>query len=292
MEAVMRLLRLLIVSFCSLLLLSGPVYADSLTATTSPSVSPEPVDNGYLIGSGDLLKVEVFPDRAFKRLLRVDGEGTIHLPLAGDIRVIGKTPNEVARFIREILANGYYRNPQVLVAVEEYRSQRISVLGAVRKPMVITLRGPSDVLSALGEAGGLSEKAGGRIVLVRQISGAGTSVTVLDGRALLERGDLSQNRPVFPGDTLFAQKAHEIYLFGEVNRPGSYPYQEGLTLLRAISVAGGLKVTAREGRIEIIRKAGGGGQRQYVDFDRVIDRKSPDPLLKPDDVIMVPESFF
>jgi len=261
------------------------------TAGSAPVAATRP--NGYLLGPGDKIEISIYQDPDYRHTFQIGGSGTVTLPLVGPVRVAGRTIEQVREEVRGALRNGYYRDPTVIVNVLEYRSRKAAVLGAVRKPSVVTLFGPTDVLSLLAQAGGLSGRASGRLILVRRGAGAATGVTILDGRALLTAGDLSQNRPIYPGDTLFAARAGEVYIVGEVQKPGSYPYQDGLTVVRALTLAGGLKPTAKEGSIQVIRRRADGSRRRiYVDFDRVLERKDPDPALVPDDVILVPESFF
>src|SRR5690606_3709522 len=100
------------------------------------------------------------------------------------------------------------------------------------------------------------------------------------------------NVPVYAGDTLFAPNAERVYVFGQVENPGSYSYQQGISLLRAITLAGGFTDTARSGSVEVLRRNAGKSNRQEFDVDAILKKRTPDPELNPDDVIVVPERFF
>ena len=246
------------------------------------------------IGPGDLLEVEVYPDNEFVREVRIAESGTVTLPLVGTLQWSGLSIQEAEDQLESLLRGQYYQNPRVLVRILEAYSSVVSVLGAVIEPKVVPVYGASDMLKLLGAAGGFNALASGRLIVVRGGEAKSTDdVVVVDGRALLERGDMSENIQVMPGDTIFAPTAEKIYVFGQVKEPGSYDFSQGITLLRAITLAGGLADTAKSGSIEVLtRGEGDAALRREFDISDVLEKKVKDPVLVPDDIIVVPERFF
>ncbi|MEM1434611.1 MAG: XrtA/PEP-CTERM system exopolysaccharide export protein [Pseudomonadota bacterium] len=172
---------------------SGPVDA--------PADVPEFADE-YRIGMGDNLQVNVWRNPDLSVTVPVRPDGKISVPLAGDVDVGGKTPEEVSALITESIAT-YIREPFVTVIVtdvgsNQYRS-RVRVTGAVSTPLSVPYRQGMTVLDLVLEAGGITEFANaGRAVLYR---GGSESISInLNG--ILRRGDMSQNLPLRPGDVI------------------------------------------------------------------------------------------
>ncbi len=270
-------------------------YGQVTSSTPAEDISAKQAD-AYILGPGDKITVEVYPDKEYVRETRINQKGKIDLPLVGSMHWAGLTLGEAALDLEERLRGKYYRNPKVLLTMTEYRNSKVSVLGAVVNPKVITLFGKSDILRAIGEVGGLAGGSSGRIVLVRGSTVRTSSdVIVVDASRLLEQGDLSQNLPIYPGDTLFAPKSQHVYIFGQVVNPGAYAFVQGLTLLRVVALAGGFSDTAKENSVEVLHKTIGMAadeRRVFYNVGDIIDHKTKDPELGPDDVVIVPESFF
>ena len=133
--------------------------ASSLTAAagsmpSTPAPGPVAAPNDYRIGSGDLLKVEVFGVPDLNRSVRVNASGQISLPLIGPIQAGGLTAEQLAADIAAHLAKEYLQNPQVTIFIEEFTSQRVTVTGAVKTPNVFPLKGKTTLLQVVAEAGG------------------------------------------------------------------------------------------------------------------------------------------
>ena len=174
---------------------------------TSSSAPPPAADpnigfaDQYLIGSGDVLNVNVWRHEDLTLTVPVRPDGKITMPLAGDVAVGNKTPEQVGEEITQILSE-FVRNPEVQVIVaqmgsDQYRS-RVRVTGAVMRPLSAPYRQGMTVLDAVLEAGGASEFASlGRATLYR----AGERIK-LDLRGILNKGDMSTNYPLAPGDVI------------------------------------------------------------------------------------------
>lgn len=243
---------------------------------------------GYIVGAGDVLNIKVYDHEDMTTTVRVSGDGMIMLPLLNQIEVTGLTISQVSEKISILLADGYILNPQVNVFVTEYKSHTAVILGQVASPGLYELRGHTTLLELISEAGGLTSDAGDQAIIKRSAkkenSDTSEDVIVIDMKKLIEKGDTSQNILIIDGDSLFISKAGVFYVNGEVERPGSYKYEEDLSLIKAITIAGGFSDAAAKKSIKIIRKSNG----QKTIYDNV----SMDERILPNDVIVVPESFF
>jgi polysaccharide export outer membrane protein len=142
------------------------------------------------------------------------------------------------------------------------------------------------LLELISKAGGLTEDAGGLITIKRRTrdSNDGKKIITIDIEKLIEQGDTSLNIPIQDGDSIYVSKAGVFYVTGEVKKPGSYKYAESPTVLKAITLAGGLTDHGAAGRIKIIR---------IVDGEEIIHKNvAMDEPIMPDDVIVVPETYF
>jgi len=263
--------------FIPLFLLVGICTADVVHAS-----------HDYIVGEGDVLDIRVYGHDDMSTRVRVSGDGMIVLPLLNHIEVAGLTTSQVSEKIAGLLADGYIVNPQVNVFVDDYRSKKAVILGQVVSPGLYELRGRTTLLELISQAGGLTKDAGDQAIIKRKSNGSPANkaeeVITINMKKLLEEGDASQNIPINDGDNLFISKAGVFYVSGKVNRPGSYRYEERLSLLKAITIAGGFSDEAAKNSVNIIRKING--------KKNVLEKVSLDELILPDDVIVVPESFF
>ncbi len=275
----------------------------------------------YMLGPGDLLKITVYENDDLTTTARISGNGIISVPLIGKIKVAGMTPGEAEQRIDQKLAQGYIIDPHVTVFVKEYKSKQVTILGEVARPGVYTLTSNATVLDIISKAGGLTDKAGNRIVIKRKTKntatdagapdalpaasqkgetapiagpetangakasgpGPGSTYITLNLKELMEKGNMAENLYVKDGDNIFVTKSGLIYVTGEVKMPGAYKFKEGTTVIQAIAMAQGLTDKAAPGRTTLIRKIDGKDKKIKVGMDF---------QLQPDDVVSVPESFF
>jgi polysaccharide export outer membrane protein len=197
------------------------------------------------------------------------------------VRAGGMTLRAVEALLeKELVSGGFFKNPQVTVAIEQYRSQKIHIVGEVRNPGSYVLSGDMRLVEALALAGSSTPMASGEVVIVHVDS---TEAHRVDLREL-EDGDLAQNVRLASGDTIFVQRAESVYLFGQVRNPGAYPFrQKKTTVLQALSLAGGVTDRGSTTRIQIVR---------VVDGEKKEIRVELDDLVEPRDTIIVPERFF
>jgi polysaccharide export outer membrane protein len=245
--------------------------------------------NDYRLGSEDLLAVSVFDHPELSVSVRVSKSGNITYPLLGVLQVSGLTTRELEELLSRRLADGaYVQKAQVSVLVTDYESQKVAVMGQVAKPGQYALTTSNKVLDLLAQAGGVVNGSGGGLayalagdeaVLVKK---DGTKIKI-NLHALFE-GDPSQNPAVTGGDTIFVPRAPVFYIYGEVQKPGSYKLERNMTVYQAISEGGGLTPKGSEHRLRV-RRTGPDGKITELSV------KGRD-LLQPDDVLTVKESWF
>ena len=261
---------------------------------TAPTLAQE-----YVIGARDVLKVTVWGQDDLSKDYPVDPDGYVSFPLVGRVKATGLTPTAFADDLRARLEKDYLVNPQVLVSVKDYLSQKVHVSGEADKPGVYYLSGPTTVRDILSRAGGLSKSAGSQVVLVRAATLRGGSGSAEPASVRLEvsrvlAGDPAENLAVADGDTLVVPKGNSFFVFGEVRKPGAFPLDKDTNVLEGITLAGGFTDKAAPGRVRVIRSTKGSQTVINVDMNDVIKRglrEKAIPLLE-NDVVVVPESFF
>lgn len=246
----------------------------------------------YVIGPQDVLTIQVFDQPDLGGKYSVETDGTFSFPLIGRVRAGGMTLRTFEAELKKKLADGYFRNPQVTVAVEQYRSQRVFVMGEVRQPGPVPLTGGMTLIEALARAGSTLPSASGEVTIVRAPQGAKGPVMpdAAGGAEMfrasireLESGSLAQNIELRDGDTIFVPRAELIYIFGQVRNPGSYGIQKDTTVLQALSLAGGVTPNGAMGRIKIVRMVDGEKKELKVKLSDIV---------QPGDTIIVPERYF
>ncbi len=238
----------------------------------------------YQLGSGDVIKISIYehPDLALET--RVSVSGSVTFPLIGEVLVAGKTVAQVEHAISLKLADGQFlRNPQATVVVMQFQSRQVNVLGMVNKPGKYSLERESHVFDLLALANGVSvPTAANYATLIR----AEKNKQNIDLSALLA-GDISQNYIVNNGDVIVVPKAPMFYIYGEVQRPGSYKLEKNMTVTQAISIGGGLTPKGTDyWPHPVIKRHDAEGKEQEVDVDEGFR------TLQEDDVLYVKESWF
>jgi polysaccharide export outer membrane protein len=204
------------------------------------------------------------------------------------VKAGGATVADVAAALRGRLADGYLRNPQVTVEVEQFRSQSVFVIGEVRTPGKYMLSGAVSLIEALAQAGSVTQQAGGEVLILHPRDGVRRPGAILPERTdadvqrvnlhEIETGRLSKNVDIRDGDTIFVPKAERFFVTGFVRTPGSYTLEPNMTVLQAISMAGGVTERGSGRRLRVTRVVGG----ERKDFDA-----KPTDLVQPGDTITV-----
>lgn len=239
----------------------------------------------YVLGPGDQIKIQVFQNKDLEIEARISEAGMISFPLVGVLKVGGMSPTDVERLISRRLKEGnFLQNPQVTVNVLQFRSQQVAVLGHVNKPGRYPLETTGMRLSeVLSMAGGVMTTGADEIVLMTARDGRMQRMEI-DLVDLFTVGDLTKDIAMRGGDVVFVNRAPNFYIYGQVQRPGFYPLERGMTVAQAIAKGGGLTLRGTDKGIRVHRRYGGRSVQ-------VLEPKLDDPL-KPDDLVFVRESVF
>jgi polysaccharide biosynthesis/export protein len=279
---------------CKKIVLSCVCILGILSFVNPLLANESPPDTGkeYIVGPEDVVDIQVWGNDDMHRTVEISREGAFTFPFIDKVHAAGLSVAELEKLIRQKLSEGYFTNPQVTVTISKYKSQKVVVLGEVFKPGSYIIKGRTHILEIISEAGGLTGKAG-RIVTITKNGfpqavpsdshspQAQTSLTVdLDQ---LAGGNTDAKYLVEDGDSIYIAKAHRIFITGEVNRPGEYTWDKGLTVNQAISLAGGPTKRGAIGRTKINRIENGAELK--------LKPKMNDQVI-PDDIIEVPQSYF
>lgn len=260
------------------------------------------VAQNYVVGGYDVLDITVYEEEDLsRREIRVSANGDITFPLIGRLRVDGLGPLEIETLISQKLAEGgFILDAHVSVTIREFKSKTFMVLGSVKVPGSYPLQARERVLDAMSRAGGIDFEQGGKEGMIIRTENPNTLdekkiVIRIELTGLLKGGDQLSNLLLADKDLLYIPKAGFLYIIGEVQKPGSYPYLEKeITIVEAISKAGGFTPIAARNKTRIIRVEDGVEKIITVNVDAITKsgRKGQDVLIVPGDVIVVPESFF
>ncbi len=243
--------------------------------------------NDYVVGSQDVLTITVFGEAELSGKYTVEQDGTFTFPQIGRVKAGGLTLRNLEAELKTKLADGYLRNPQVAVAIENYRSQRILVMGEVRSPGEFQLNGEMTLLAALARAGSTTPAAAREVTIVRPRRnvkpGEDPSEILRVDLMALQAGNMALNLALQDGDTINVLKAQSVFVAGQVKSPGAYAVDPGATVLQVLSLAGGLTDRGSDNRIRIQRSVKG---KKVEVSARLTD------VVNPGDTIIVRERFF
>jgi len=279
---------------CWLALVSVPVSAQtelSRARTVNPPTAEAPATDSanYRIGPGDVLLIEVAGEPDLKHKVKVAEKGTILLRhINHEVQVAGLSEHQAAELLKkEFLV--ILKEPQVTVFIEEYNALSATITGAVKEPKRVALTRELRLYDLIGLAGGLTDKAGDVVQLVHT---RGTeSLETIDLRELFRKPEL--NRVIRDGDMINVPETGVIYVSGNVKKPGAFPLKENITLTQAIALAGGPDLDSKRKEVRLWR-ANGPNQtdrtEQIVNLDEIEKNASKDILLRPYDIVLVPEA--
>lgn len=264
----------------------------SAQTTTQPQA---PGYTDYVVGPQDVLTINSFDQADLSGRFAVDADGTFTFPLIGRVKAGGLTLRQIEAELKKRLKDDkYFVNPQLSVAVEQFKSQKIFIVGEVRTPGAYPLSGDMSLIEALARAGSTLPSASGEALIVHLAPGQTTADVLASAKDAgnmvrvnlrdLESGVLSQNAVLRDGDTIFVPRALSVYVFGQVKNPGAYSLQQNkMTVLQALSLAGGVTDNGSTNRIKIVRMVKG---------DKAEIRVKLGDIVQPGDTIIVPERYF
>lgn len=264
-----------------------------------------PEARDFRIGGYDILDVRVYEEPDLSReAAPVSAEGYISFPLIGRVKVAGLSSSQIESRITEKLVEGqFFREdapPHVSVTVREFKSKKYMVLGSINSPGAYQFQARDRVIDAISRAGGVDFEKGVTEAMIIRTERPGTAderkiVIRIELDRLLKGGDQASNLLIYDKDLLYIPKSEGYYIIGEVGSPGQYPYtQKKVTLVEAISRAGGFTPIAARNRTRIIRQENGQEKIITVKVDAITEggMKGQDITVMPGDVIIVPESYF
>jgi polysaccharide export outer membrane protein len=245
----------------------------------------------YILGPDDQLRITVFDEPDLTNIYRIGSDGFITFPLVDRIAASGLTIVEFQDRLRAKLADGFIRNPQVRVEVEQYKSQYVIVGGEVRTPGRIPMTGTMTLPEALAQAGSPTSAASTEIIVTHAIR-PNPDGTLPDKRPDsihvnlkdLQLGTVGRDVFLQDGDTIFVPKAQTFYITGFVRNTGSLVWEPGMTVQQAIALAGGLTDRGSDRRITADRVMPDGKVKEVK-----LDLASK---VEPNDTIKIPSKIF
>lgn len=239
----------------------------------------------YQLGPGDSVRVLVFQNPDLTLETRVSENGTISFPLIGIVRIGGMTVARAEQTIANALrTGGFIKQPQVTVLLMVSRGNQVSVLGLVGRPGRYPLETFNTRLSEmLANAGGIA-LGGADVVILTGTRDGKPFRKEIDVTGMLLNNNLQDDIVVVGGDVIYVPRAPMFYIYGEVQRPGSFRIERGMTVRQALAQAGGLTLRGTERGLSLQRRSAGGALETL--------RPNLDDLVRPDDVYQVRESLF
>jgi len=228
-------------------------------AVPSQQPAPAAVVDQYVIGPQDTLMITVIDENDLTAKYRVDSDGSITLPYLGRMPAAGLSVEELRKRITAGLQNGWIRNPQVLVGIEQYKARSVVVTGAVRAPQKVTLTGLTmTLLEALALAGSPTSEAANEVIVVHPAKpGEKEPQAITVNRRDLELGKAGMGIVLQDGDIINVPVAKKFWVSGYVKNQGAYVYDGGMTVAQALILAGGLTERGSDRRITIKREVNG-----------------------------------
>jgi polysaccharide biosynthesis/export protein len=253
----------------------------------------------HKIEPNDLIAISVYDSPELTRTVRVGEDGSIRFPMLREpIAVGGLMPAQLETVMAEALKTAEILvDPIVTVTILEYDSRPISVLGAVRKPVTFQAAGKVTLVDALARAEGLSPEAGPEILLRKPLPGSQTGAALVERipvRWLIDNADHPElNGLLTGGEEIRVPEARKIYITGNVKKPGAFPVRDGSenSVLKLLAMVEG--VTPYAAKTAWVYRVQGEGQPRTeipIPLSKILERKSPDVPLQPDDILYIPDN--
>ena len=242
-------------------------------------------NNDYKLGAGDSIRITVFQNPDLTTEARVSESGEVSFPLLGTVKLGGLSIDGAENKIESLLKKGgFVQQPQVNILLQQIRGNQVSVLGQVHRPgryplETLNMR-VSDILAL---AGGITPAGSDDIILTGVRNGRSFRKKINIASMFLDdkRGD---DVMVEGGDVIYVQRAPMFYIYGQVQRPGSYRIERDMTVMQALAEGGGPTLRGTQNDIKIFRRGADGKQQQIT-----LALTAP---VRPDDVLYVRESLF
>ncbi len=297
------------IALTALLLLAPSALAAQEAQSTPATAKAAEVDTKnlptYILGPEDKLTIYVrdVPEIT-GRVFMIDNRGIINLPLVGQVKAGGTSVEDLEAELKDKLSK-YLREPDATISITEFRSSPVYVFGSVQKPGVVQLLGPRTLVEVLSSAGGIAAEASNSVFVTRRLEygeipvpSAVTdpneeySIAEIVLQDVIQARRPSENIVIRPFDVISVPKRETIYVSGDVRAPGAFPPKErgNLSVLEAVSLAGGFNPTARPQQARIMRPILSGPQRYEIPINarEIAAGRAPDLFLQPGDVLVIP----
>ncbi len=227
--------------------------ASAAPPATAPAAAtltvPDSASSAYVLGRDDVVEVGLLGRTDFGGRARVQTDGTIQLPFVGKVPAADRTTSELSDAIRKSLqTGGFFADPVVTIEVVGYASRYVTVLGFVGAPGLVPINRPYRLSEILARVGGVRDGAADYLI-VRSDNGTEKRPMIRD----LATGDAAQDPYVSPGDKIYAPMAEIFYIYGQVNSPGAFAVQSGMSVRMAMAKAGGLSASGSDKKIDVTR---------------------------------------
>ena len=284
-------------------LLVIPVVCDETSAKQSAQDQP----SAYVLGPSDSITIQALDvEEISNKPIWIDTGGFINLPMVGRLKAAGLTVQELEAQLN-VQLKPFVKAPHVVVAISEFRSQPVSILGLVNTPGVLQVQGRKTLLEVLSLAGGLKPEAGAVAKITRRLDygeiplpGATTdasgqfSVADLHLRALIDGKSPEQNILIRPHDVITVPKADILYVIGEVKKSGGFVLNDrrNTTVIDALALAEGMLPEADRKKAQLLRFESGKGERLRIELklDKILSGKEKDIALQPEDILVISHS--
>jgi polysaccharide export outer membrane protein len=241
--------------------------------------------NEYRLAGGDIIKINVFQNPDLATETRVSEIGTITFPLLGAVKVGGLTLGQAeAELARRLQSGGFVAEAQVTISLSSVIGNQVSVLGQVNKagnyPLVsFNLR----LSQMLASAGGIAQTGGDIVIVTGQRDGRPFR-TQVDVEDFYLTSRIQNDLVLGSGDSVYVPRAQQFYIYGQVQRPGSYMLLRNMTVMQALAQGGGLTQRGTERSVRIYRRNAGGTVEEL--------KPTMTEPVRPDDVLNIGESLF
>lgn len=262
--------------------------------------------SNYVLGPDDQVTIQVLDLKEIDdKPFRIDMRGNISVPLAGRVHAAGMTAEQLEADLARRL-DSFLQTPTVSVTVSEFRSQPVSVLGAVNTPGIHQIQGRKTLFEILSLAGGLRNEAGNTIKITRRKEWGDiplpTAITDPTGQfsvaevsvaSVMEAKNPQENILIQPNDVISVPRAKLVYVTGAVRRSGGFVLneKETMSVIQALSLAEGLDQTAGAQNAKILRGSGTPNRAEIpVDVKKILSGKGEDVSLQANDILFIPTS--
>ena len=263
----------------------APTWAQtpSSSRTAAPPLAKAPAE--YTLGPGDSIRIQVFQNPDLSLETRVSESGSITYPLIGSVAIGGLSVSKAESRIAKLLDDGgFVIKPQVTINIVHVVGNAVSVLGQFNRPGRIPLDTTQTRLSdIMALAGGVSPGGAETLILVGQREGKPMRREIDITGMFLSNQDVDDPL-MMPGDVVYVHRAPQVYIYGEVQRPGVFRLERNMTVMQALAEGGGLTARGTQRHVRVHRRGADGQMRE-------IEPKLDD-LVQPDDVVYVRESIF